>query len=471
MIVYPYKVKHGRKQIVFVDPEGQYVDEDGERLRPKTIVEDHSIRCFCTWETARKLTAEGQGEALLWNGEHIRWRPFKFHDEDEWHRRGYDAYVLRTPMYADNELNMRELVRWRDWLHQYKALPATMGGTSMSLLRARVTRPLFCSSQWDTSQLPQSAGGRITIGPQGRGTFIGRLVHWDMPAAYATEIGTMRYGGRWFPEPNTSTEWLDHLVEKGVPIYCRAKVYVPSSLPYGPLCRRYRQALHPLKAMLMLYGDQRYPTGKSLQGIWTWEELATAQKWGCSVTVIQAWHHAAKPTSPFAQWWEAVQEGRKMQGLAGSLAKTTGNALWGSFALDPATRGKRSIHSRHNGKFIVRHPVVPPRPINAIELAEIVAGRTRAKLYDAMMTLGDKLICAHTDGLWSFDDGTDLGDKWRIKKNADRIQLLSPQHLRYSWHGRSEILYSGVPAERAEDAFNNAWGTYLESEGQNVEAA
>lgn len=464
MIVVPYKTKHGYKRLVFVDPEGQYVSEDGRILKPHMLAEDRSVRCFCAWETARKLTTEGRGESLLWNGEHIRWRPFKFPHETEWRRRPFDAYVLRVPMYSRSEDNLRSLCRWRDWLYEYRALPATMGGSSMSLLRARVARVLVCSKQWDTKRIVQSAGGRITLGPNGRGSFSGQIVHWDLPAAYATQIGTLRYGGMWRSDPNHSIIHLDTLVETGAPVFVRAQAYIPKSLTFGPLCRRYRKPLHPFRAQMMLYTGERYPTGCTMQGWWTWEELQSARAVGCSVKILDVWHHASPPKSPFVRWWEAVQEGRELQGLSGLLAKTTGNALWGNFAFDPAVRGKKSIHSRTASGFTSRHPRILPRIVNAIELAEVVAGRTRAKLYDAMVEMGDDLICAHTDGFWArADNGREPSGEWRVKETAHRIDVLSPQNLRYHTGGRKHVIYSGVPMEQAEAAFDVAWGAYLEA--------
>jgi hypothetical protein len=90
--------------------------------------------------------------------------------------------------------------------------------------------------------------------------------------------------------------------------------------------------LHPFKALLLQHTGKRYPTGKSMQGIWTYEEILAAERVGCSVTITEAWKHSSPIDSPFRQWWAAVQDGREMQGMAGLLAKTTGNALWGMFA-------------------------------------------------------------------------------------------------------------------------------------------
>lgn len=459
MIVHPYKRFHKRKRIAFVDPEGEYIDESGEVLDPKEL--DAQYRCFCAWETARVLTIAGRGEALLWNGEHIRWRPAQFPDEDSWNARPFDAYVLRIPMHERNEANVRELVRWRNWLHSYRAIPGTMGGSSMSLLKARLNKKLVCSHSWDISRLKQSAGGRITNGPNGPGDYSGVLTHWDLPAAYATEIGTVRYGGRWF-QSGTHRAHLDDMHAKRVPIFIRARVYIPRGLAFGPLPTRPRTPLHPLKALLLQHSGRRYPTGKTVQGIWTYEEILSAEAVGCSVRIIEAWKHSSPMESPFRFWWAAVREGREMNGMAGLLAKTTGNALWGMFAMDPSIRGTTSIHYKPKGskRIQTRKPKPRPYPLPAVDLAEIVAGRVRARLYGAIVSLGEDLLCAHTDGLWATGASQLPGD-WRAKDRASEMQLLDPQRYRYWSRGKPSVIYSGVPIEQSAATFERKWAEYV----------
>lgn len=460
MIIEPYKRFHTKKRIAYVTPEGQYVDEAGEILDPKRVKKNY--RCFIAWNTARVLTMQGMGEALMWNGEHIRWRPFQHPAEEDWFTRPSDAYVLRVPLYERTEPNVSEIARWRDWLWRYRAIPSTMGGTSMSLLKSRLHRKLFCSVGWEVKNLKQSAGGIIRMGTHGPGEYHGHLAHYDLPAAYAAEIGNMRYGGHWWVEENLNPLWLNHLASKNVPILIRARVYIPAKFGHGngPLPIRPPKPLNPLKAQVLTLSGKRYPVGKSIQGVWTWEELRGAQQHGCKVTMIAGWHHASPIRSPFSDWWSAIQEGRNMEGLAGVLAKVTGNALWGMFALDPTIRGKRSIHYKptRNRKVQIRDLRRNSYPIPAIDLAEIVAGRVRARLWEAMQACGDDLLCAHTDGLWAYE-GVSVGPEWRAKEHARRLQLLSPQHMRWWAPGRARpmTMYSGVPYEQADESFERDW--------------
>lgn len=467
MRIEPYKRRNPRKTIVFVDGEGVYTDEYGTRLDPRSIPPNH--RCFITWENARRLTVEGVGESLLWKGEHIRWSPFQKPNETEWRPALSDCYVLRAPVHESTELNCHELGRWRDWLYRHGAMPGTAGGSSLGLLKGTLRRPLWCSVGWDRKRIRQSAGGRITNGPGGPDAYTGELAHYDLQAAYANGIGTTRYGGRWTPERVTAPQWLNHLTTQGTPLLVHARVYVPKHAPYGPLhtfsvppkLRKHR--FHPFVRMLMSASGNDYPTGKHVQGWWPVEEIRVAQRMGCSVRILDVWKHVAPKESPFRHWLAAVNEGREMSGLAGLLAKVTGNALWGNFALDPTMYGRRTIRrytSRKRRPQVVKLDSRTFTAVPAVDLAEIVAGRVRARLLDAMLACGDSLLCAHTDGLWA-TTGVPLGDEWRVKATAHRVELLTPQKLRYYPRGSSPVtVYSGVPIEQGAAAFDRDWEKY-----------
>ena len=148
-----------------------------------------------------------------------------------------------------------------------------------------------------------------------------------------------------------------------------------------------------------------------------------------------------------------------MPGLAGVLAKVTGNALWGRFCMDSRVQGRKSIRSL-NGNLSSREvPLwggVPP----AHDLAEIVSGRVRAELTRLMLRAGDGLLSAHTDGAWVRGDLA-LAGGWREKQPARRLDLVDPQTLRY-WPAPAHpsepwIVYAGVPARKAPAAFEKRW--------------
>lgn len=396
MIVEPYVKTPAALTVAILTPEGVAVSEHGQILD----LDDWpaGTRLWASYETVYGLVRAGKGEALCWNHEEIRWRHRRF--EEGWSKRSSDAAVVKLPFdQLGVEQALAAFVRWRDWLEGFGASPTgTSGSAAWSLLRARLRRKLFTGSG-ERPPLDRTVGGRQQMGPAGQGRFEGRLVHLDLPAAYASTLAGLRYGGQWLESPWVVAERYagsDH------PVFVRARVRVPAGL-LGPLVSR--QKRKPRSFMESMLLGQAYPSGRVIQGVWTWEEVAAAELAGCRIVkVLQAWVHRSGH-HPFWPWWEAIEEGRRMPGLAGQLAKVTGNALWGRFCMD-SSAGVRSIRSK-NGVLSARPMVGGSQTWPAHDLAETVSGRVRAKLYGLMVEAGDSLVSAHTDGAWikEEDDG------------------------------------------------------------------
>ncbi len=456
MIVDPYKRPPAAPVVCLLNREGVIVSERGKIVDPEAWPADH--RAWVDYDTVRELVNAGSGEALCWNGEEIRWRHRRL--DPGWRTRRSDVAVLRLPFPEEERPTLRALKGWRDWLARYGASPTgTSGSAAWSLLRATLTETLFCS-MGATPPLLQTLGGRVQLGPAGPGRFTGELAQVDLEAAYAKGLAGLRYGGRWYtaeelPFHRGEPEWW---AREGRPVFVRADVAIPSGLEYGPLIRKPRKRMSQLALFFdQVHGD-RYPVGSRLSGIWTWQELEAAQELGARVNVRGFWAHVAA-RRPFEGWWDAVSEGRRLGGLTGLLAKTTGNALWGRFCMDPRVQGRRSVRGR-NGKLTTRElPLkggIPP----AHDLAETVSGRVRAELYRVMMDAGPNLLSAHTDGAW-VRKAAPLDPKWRVKQEARAIELLDPQTLRYWPRPASPsepwVVYAGVPAGLAAESFERAW--------------
>jgi len=454
--VEPYRLHPVAPTVALLTPDGEALSEHGERLDfddwPK------GVRCYASYDTVYQLVRAGRGEALTWNREEVKWRHRRRDDGPlGWHPRPSDVSVIRLAFDDDApEMTLRALALWRDWLASYRAAPTgTTGSAAWSLLRARLEAPLW-TRVGDMPPLKFTCGGRIEKGPRGPGLYTGDLSHFDLPAAYASELGQLKYGGRWL---DTSTVNVKHGPEwwalEGRPVFVRAIVRVPD-LDFGLLLRRpSRHGYGYLSAMLQQ--ELPFPRGKRVQGVWTWQELETAISYGAKVQrILGVWAHLAS-TRPFVPWWEAVQAGRRMPGLAGVLAKATGNALWGRFAMDPTLAGERHIRSM-NGKLqdrkLWRRPGLPADHA----LAETVSGRVRAKLTAAMLAAGTNLVCAHTDGLWTEQPG-DPPDGWRCDKSARRVDMLEPFQLR--WYPRGgggpRVIMAGVPHLLAKETFEQRW--------------
>lgn len=459
-MISPYRLHPVAPSVALLSPDGTVLDEHGASVDLDDF--PPGVRVWCSYDTARDLLDEGRGEALCWNREEIRWRHRSF--EAGWVRRPSDVNVIKLPFPEDPREGLRALASWRDWLASYRAAPlGTTGSSAWSLLRATLNQPLW-TTVGEAPPVAFTVGGRQELGPGGAGRFEGMLQHLDLPAAYAAEIGGLRYGGRWLNTLNAPVKHdPDWWAREGRCVFVRASVRIPD-LPYGPLPKRPRASPSGYLGSLLL--GAHYPAGTRLQGVWTWQEVEMAVKHGARIErLLGCWAHLAGDSTPFAYWWGAVCDGRELPGLAGLLAKTTGNALWGRFCMDWRLMGERSIRSK--GAHVAASFRVLPRfwmPPAAHDLAETVSGRVRARLYDLIMVAGERLVCCHTDGAWLKAQAhveLDVPAGWRVKEKARRLELLTPQNLRY-WprpprESEPWVVFSGMPASQADQAFEDAW--------------
>lgn len=442
MRIAPYVTHPKAPRVAWLDGDGLVWLEGGDTVAPELLPDGY--RCWTSYDVAvNELLARSQGEALCWNNEPIRWRPSSAVGFQS--RRA--VYVLRLPFPPEPELCLRELQGWRDWLEACGASPTgTLGSSSWSLLKASLSAPLWTN----VGELPPitfTLGGRQEAAPAG--VYEGELTHVDMPAAYAAELGALAYGGRWHRVPGSFR--FDMAATGGLMLFVRAKVRVPAGV-LGPLPRRPRSKPKPP----VLFEQATYPSGCRLQGTWTWDELVAARDAGCDVRPLEGWVHMpeGRRPRPFARWWGMVQVGRGMDGVAGMLAKATGNALWGQFCI---SSGSKSVNRwTAAGRLVrVQVPVRGQRP-GSPDLAETVTGRVRARLYRMMLEAGDGLVSAHTDGGWV--RAPFLFPGWREKDEARRIELLNPQMLAYTRPaGERLVVAAGVPSRFADRVFSRAW--------------
>lgn len=491
IVVEPYRRTPSAPVMGVLTPDCRVLSEDGWIVDLDDWPSTH--RAWCSYDTARLLILSGEGEAICWNNEEIKWRHRRF--EDGWKNRASDVNVIKLPWDDyQPETVLRSLCSWRDWLVGYGASPTgTAGSAAWSLLRATIGRDLVTSRPAAfVPPLVQVIGGRQELGLGGQGVYTGYLEQVDLPAAYASELGQIPYGGQWQQESVLRAAGFgEHepawWAEANRAVFVRARVRIPD-LPFGPLPRRPRGADDPL---LRLGLGTSYPTNCVMQGFWTWQELAVAEQHGCKILkVIEVWAHLAE-RRPFLPWWDAIQQGRAMPGLAGVLAKITGNAMWGRLCMTAG--GKRTIRGVAHRNGLVSRPLPLRSPPAALDLAETISGRVRAKLVDRMLTRPELVVSGHTDGLWLYEDrsngqfggmfseseaaarrklstyGRDLTDEsinheWRRKKAASRLEILTPQVLRF-WprpigDGGPETVFAGEPAVTAPAAFDAAWARW-----------
>lgn len=465
MIVDPYRRPPSPPVVCLLDESGRVVSERGKAIELDRLPDDH--RVWCSYDTAKKLVRAGQGEALCWNGDEIRWRHKRF--EDGWKPRPSDVSVIKLQFPDEPRAALTALANWRDWLARYRASPTgTTGSAAWSLLRSTLwdqvrqsDRTLFCT--WgDAPPLRRTMGGRSELGRAGPGSFTGQIEQWDMSAAYASTFAGLLYGGVWkrigeLPVRHDPDWWA----QGGRMVYVKARVRIPEQ-PLGPLVRR-RGALSAGQIKWDSVTDPRalYPIGCTLTGIWAWPELQAALDHGTQLQAIVDGWVMLGGWSPFQTWWAAVEDGRSMGTLSGQLAKMTGNALWGRFCMD-GKGGRRTIRGKVKGRKPVSRPLerkggLPP----AHDLAEYVAGTVRGRLYGAMVAADTRLLSAHTDGFWCYQlGGVGLDSRrWRLKKKARRFDVIDPQQYR-AWPRNGappEVILSGHILSEAPEAFERLW--------------
>lgn len=456
MIVKPFTKAPRVPRIALVNDDGEFVDEFGNTFNDGSEYKFRlgEIVCYVLWDTAVSLTKAGTGEILRWNNTEIRWRAQKYLDEDSWKSRALDAGIIRFPITPELgfESVLAQLIEFRDWLAEEGAKPhCSLGSTSMSLLKAKLKRELL-TGRGAAPPIEFTRGGRTLMGREGRGQYDGQIIHWDLPAAYASALGNICYDGIWSVRPFNSAL---KAYENGAPVYCHATVDIPN-VHFGPLPDYLSRPDNPIeKAFRNALG---FPTGEKVEGIWILDELNVAAEIGCKIDPIQCWTNLTS-RQPFLPWWNAIKQGRMLRGnIARSLAKRTGNALWGMFCSDHRAHSTKVILHYEHGKQRTRScNFHPNHQAPGHDLAEAISGAVRAKLYQHIVVANSHLLCGHTDGLW-VKGKYDAPEGWRIKQEARQLDLLDPQTMRYHIDSQhSYVIMSGVPPRVAPAKFEERW--------------
>lgn len=407
------------------------------------------LRVYVAWDDADALARSGKGELVAWGDEPIRWRPQRKGDSA---RRLNDAVIVKLPVDTRREFE-HGIAAWAEWLHGENVNPGwSLGGSSMALLRASLRDPLVTT----LGSLPPA---RWTLGGRQQcfvepGTVVHGAVQLDLPAAYTHVVGGLRYGGAWRECLDGWRQWHG----AGFPCLIRAHVKLPAGLQVGPLHRR--PARRPESSVEEIAPTVPYPVKGSNTGLWTAAEIEQAENVGARIQVTHAYVHCGGDLV-FADWHDAIMEGRALPGYAGQLAKATGNALWGQFVIDDR---KRLQVQRWNGSYKAL-PVQSSggHQQRAWDVGELVCGTVRAKLYDALSSYPDSLVCCHTDGLWIRDDGNDImPEPWRLKSDAAELHVLDQSKYRYRTRNARTFttVFSGVPATRADETFQRLWAAH-----------
>lgn len=442
--------------------EDTILHEDGREYRLEDV--PPRTRIWSHWENTVSdiWRKKGIGEVLIYDQDPVRWRKDSNYEDHRWPSIGnnQDVYLLKSQAYPEDKENaLKAFIQWRDWIEDYGGNAfGTVASISWSIWRSTFSEDFYSPTKWPTS-VKFPIGGRLIPCKELNSAWVGDFIQWDMQAAYATELSRIRYGGK-------GSKWVEvkgncdfkAMSDNGIPVYIVAMVWVPK-MRLGPLPRR-RTAYNPFSRVPIYYG-----TNCRIRGTWTMEEIQEAIEVGCTVKIERIWVHMATGKGlHFAQWWKAIEDGREhLDGFAKSLAKSTGNSLWGQFALREKPRKIRWIGD--DGKR--KHRVIEARMMNrpsSPELSDQLTGKIRAKLYSLAISAGDDLMQANTDGAWvSHQNGWLPPDGWRIKKRASLIEFIDESNYRF-WEPESNTpsyCMAGVPVGWHETYFEKEWNKIL----------
>ena len=462
-MIEPYTKPRPHRTLAWLLDENTVLNEDGTE-GPLAAALAAKVQVWAPSERIRDLTRNGHGSAVLWRYVAIGWHPRR--DASDWPVRGLAVEAPTDPGEALDGMRA-----WRDWLESYGAAPAgSLGGSGLSLVKASLERPLW-TSMGDLPPIKFTMGGRQETTHPAPVHRHGTLTHSDIQAAYANTLGGLLYGGRWQRYDWRPLWRARYEKNAGLLMYVRAIVEVPDladRFPQlqpghrGPLLSRPRKAPNPVDALFWSL-EERFPSGRRIQGTWTWDELEAAAECGAKVVkVLDVWIHEAADR-PFLPWLERVHVGRGLPGFAGRLAKATGNATWGQFAI---AKGRRQVVAKGRDEKLPLRGGNPSQ--RAFDLAESIAGRVRSNLYRGMTAAGPALICAHTDGLWASSPAAVLG--WRQTDTADEIRLFDAQHYAVrTADGPWRYTVAGVL--EPEVWFEDAWSRTLLGEFEAKQAA
>lgn len=435
-MITPYKRPPKVREVGLVDREGRIIFEDGTSRslatrakgpRSKSSTRKDDAVLFCDRQIAMDHVLGGAGSVLRWNDVPYRWDFFG------------RKVILLGGWPGDGPEVLASLAIWRDWLAAYGAGIGSIRQASRSLLRATISSKLILDGG-DPPPIRDVIGGRqAPLKPSG---YYEDVELWDIEAAYARTMGEMSYGGRWY---DIGSALPDR--DRDIPAICHARVWIPKRIKLGPLPRRAPRADSNPHLRRLLTRD--YPTAVRLQGFWTHDELLQAERAGCSVKIDRTWVMPGQ-RRPFAPWWDAIREGRSLPGLAGRLAKGTGNALWGSFIAEGA-------RTRLDFSGKVRREVPEPASARPVfkATAELICSRVRVRLYSELITPNfGSVIGVHTDGgIAQAGSGVDLPPGWRCKATADHLIYIGPQAFAYRSGSHITYKVSGVPADVAPEIF------------------
>ncbi len=444
--------------------------EDGTEM-PYDCVFDNT-KIFAPSSLAKDLWTKIKiGEIQSFDNRIIKWRkkcPDHYKVRTSWPGNSLEVSFFNSRSYPENpSVAVEQFANWRDWVEENGGnIKGTLSNTSASLFRATLPKEGYETPFEKIKGIDSPLGGRLLPCKSLYTTFSGDYIQWDLYSAYSKQLSRLRFGGigsRWIQTKNSHN--FDNLVDKGYLIYIEATVKIPD-IKLGPIpIRRDRKFPNPMWDWL------NFPTNDTIKGIWSYEEIRQADAIGCKIKISRIFYHEATGRKYWHEdWYNIIESGKKnLQGFAKSLAKQTGNSLWGRYAMRP--RPSRTKWRDENGK---RHSEVRNIRISkgnqCMELADQLCGKIRASLFELAISAGNNLIQGNTDGAWLKYDGrwNPPNHDWRVKHRATRIDVIDDRTYRYWEPGEKdpEYIAPGIDLDFSVRIFNKIWN---EKERQIIE--
>lgn len=409
---------------------------------------------------------EKVGEVLKYDGDILKWRkecPPRYKSRATWRNDPKEVNVVGARNFPENPFHALEAYAdWRDWIESYGGnIIGTMSSSAWSLFKMSLPSEVWFTPYDGVPGIDHPIGGRLLPCKDTWTTFQGDLIQWDLHSAYTRRLAGLAFGGKGshWREVRTTTNF-DRLVEKGYCVYIEARVkFNGEGCFLGPLPKR-RTEYHPRPIT-----NIGYPTKGTIQGIWTYEEIRDADRVGTSISIQRAFIHIATGSRyHHANWYNTIQEGRRnLEGFAKGLAKQTGNSLWGRYAM--RIRPAKTVYRDNDGnRKWIKHPDRTLKRNQCMELADQLSGKIRSDLFEFAISADNNLLQGNTDGAWVvYKEGwLPPSDDWRIKKRANRMDIIDDATYRYWEEGEEGPTYivPGVNTDFVESHFDKNWAKH-----------
>lgn len=464
-VIKPFRPKAPHREIAILLDKDTILLEDGtEWPYSKT---PQGTKIFAPKKLIDQIWNEDKlGEVLKYDGSMIKWRikcPDRFKSRISWPNDPQEVNVVNARSFPSKpELALSAYSDWRDWVEEYGGnITGTMSSTSWSLFKRTIP-----GEEWETpyrgiESISHPIGGRLLPCKRMWSTFQGEFLQYDLYSAYSRKLSELAFGGIgscWREFPITTN--FDRLIEKGFCVYIEATVYLREGV-LGPLpIRRRNYSPRPTTNL-------SYPSNGKIEGTWTYEEIRSAERAGARIRTKRAFVHVATGRRFFHQdWFSIISEGRRnLHGYSRGLAKQTGNALWGRYAM--RIRPAKTVWRVNGKREWIKHPTRTFKRNQCMELADQLCGKIRSDLYEFAISAGDLLLQGNTDGAWinNYGEWRPPNDDWQIKRRAERIDIIDDATYRYWPEGARNPTYivPGIASDYTEQYFDKHWEKHFAS--------